>query len=170
MSEMMKDMPDSGEYELISSTVIENDDQAEECIKAIRDAEADVEFWKNYYTEALQKIKNASQQIIDSNTAMLEAYFDTLPHKKTKTQESYPLPSGKLVRKHQEPEFSRNDDELLSWLHENNGSDFIKIKETVDWAGLKKTLTVIGETVVDENGEIIPCISATDRPDVFKVE
>ena len=64
----------------------------------------------------------------------------------------------------------RNDDELLSWLHENNGEKYIKIKESPDWAGLKKTLTVMGETVVDENGEIIPCIKATERPDEFKVE
>ena len=75
---------------------IQNDDEAEECIKAIRDAEADVVFWKNYYAEALQTIADASQRIIENNTARLEAYFDTLPHKVTKTQESYPLPSGKL--------------------------------------------------------------------------
>ena len=149
---------------------IQNDDEAEECIKAIRDAEADVVFWKNYYAEALQTIADASQRIIENNTARLEAYFDTLPHKKTKTQESYPLPSGKLVRKHQDTEFIRNDEELLSWLHENNGEKYIKIKESPDWAGLKKTLTVMGETVVDENGEIIPCIKATERPDEFKVE
>ena len=149
---------------------IQNDDEAEECIQAIRAAEADVAFWKNYYADALQKIADASQRIIDNNTARLEAYFDTLPHKKTKTQESYPLPSGKLVRKHQDTEFIRNDDELLSWLHDNNGEKFIKTKESVDWAGMKKTLSVLGETVVDENGEIIPCIKASERPDVFKVE
>ena len=149
---------------------IQNDDEAEECIQAIRAAEADVAFWKNYYADALQKIADASQRIIDNNTARLEAYFDTLPHKKTKTQESYPLPSGKLVRKHQDAEFIRNDEELLSWLHENNGEKFIKTKESVDWAGMKKTLSVLGETVVDENGEIIPCIKASERPDVFKVE
>lgn len=149
---------------------IQNDDEAEECIQAIKAAQADVEFWKNYYAEALQKIADASRRIIDNNTARLETYFDTLPHKKTRTQESYALPSGKLVRKHREPEFSRDDEELLSWLHENNGEKFIKIKESPDWAGLKKTLTVLGETVVDENGEIIPCIKATERPDEFKIE
>lgn len=149
---------------------IQNDDEAEECIKAIRTAEADVQFWKNYYADALQKIADASQRIIDNNTARLEQYFDTLPHKQTKTQESYPLPSGKLVRKHQDAEFIWNDEELLSWLHENKGEKFIKMKESVDWAGMKKTLSVLGETVVDENGEIIPCIKAVERPDVFKVE
>jgi len=149
---------------------IKDDAEAEECIQAIKAAEADVAFWKNYYAEALQKIAEASQRIIDNNTARLEAYFDTLPHKKTKTQESYPLPSAKLVRKHQDPEFVRDDEELLSWLKDNNGEKFIKVKESPDWAGLKKTLTVLGETVVDENGEIIPCIKATERPDVFKVE
>ena len=149
---------------------IQNDQEANECIEAIREAESDVLFWKNYYAEALKKITESSQMIIDHNTARLEAYFEDVPHKVTKTQESYPLPSGKLVRKHQEPEYSRNEEELLSWLHENNGERFIKIKEAVDWAGLKKTLIIMGETVADENGEIIPCIKANERPDVFKVE
>ena len=165
MSEMLENL----DGEMMFPQIL-NDDEAEECIKAIRSAEADIVFWKNYYAEALQKIADASQRIIDNNTARLEAYFDTLPHKKTKTQESYALPSGKLVRKHRDPEFTRDDDELLSWLHDNNGEKFIKVKETPDWAGLKKTLTVLGETVADENGEIIPCIKATERPDEFKVE
>lgn len=166
MSEMIETM--TGEEILFNP--IQNDQEAEECIQAIHEAEADIEFWKNYYAEALRKITASSQQIIEQNTARLEAYFDTLPHKKTKTQESYLLPSGKLVRKHQDPEFSRNDEEVLDWLHENNGEKYIKTKESLDWAGLKKSLTVFGETVVDENGEIIPCIKAAERPDVFKVE
>ena len=165
----MSEMLENFEGELMFPR-IQNDDEAEECIQAIKAAEADVVFWKNYYADALQKIADASQRIIDNNTARLEAYFDTLPHKVTKTQESYPLPSGKLVRKHQDTEFIRNDEELLSWLHDNNGEKFIKTKESVDWAGMKKTLSVLGETVVDENGEIIPCIKASERPDVFKVE
>lgn len=165
MSELLENLEEEMMFPRIN-----NDDEAEECIQAIKAAEADVAFWKNYYAEALQKIADASQRIIDNNTARLEVYFDTLPHKKTKTQESYPLPSGKLVRKHQDTEFIRNDEELLSWLHENNGEKYIKTKESVDWAGMKKTLSVLGETVVDENGEIIPCIKASERPDVFKVE
>lgn len=165
MSELLTNLEDEMMFPRIK-----NDEEAEQCLQAIKAAEADVEFWKNYYADALQKIADASQIIIDNNTARLEAYFDTLPHKATKTQESYVLPSGKLVRKHQDPEFSRNDEDVLSWLHENNGEKFIKIKESLDWAGLKKTLTVLGETVVDENGEIIPCIKAAERPDVFKIE
>ena len=35
---------------------------------------------------------------------MLGEYFKTVPHKKTKTQEAYQLPSGKLILKKQEPE------------------------------------------------------------------
>ena len=149
---------------------IQNDQEAEECIQAIREAESDVQFWKSYYADALKKITESSQRIIENNTARLEQYFEDVPHKVTKTQESYPLPSGKLVRKHQEPEFVRNEEDLLSWLHENNGERYVKIKESVDWAGLKKTLIIMGETVADENGEIIPCIKACERPDVFKVE
>ena len=166
MSEMLENLDSLEEV----FPPVMNDEEAEECIKAIRTAEADVAFWKSYYSDALKKIADASQRIIDSNTTRLEMYFDTLPHKKTKTQESYQLPSGKLVRKHRDPDYTRDDEEVLSWLHENGGEKYIKTKESLDWAGLKKTLMVMGETVVDENGEIIPCIKACERPDEFKVE
>ena len=35
---------------------IHDDAEAEECIQAIKAAEADVAFWKNYYADALQKM------------------------------------------------------------------------------------------------------------------
>ena len=93
-----------------------------------------------------------------------------MPHKKTKTQENYPLPSGKLVMKQVEPDYQREDEEVIKWLKANRDGQFVKSKETLDWQELKKTLTVIGETVADEDGQIIPCIKAVAQPDKFGVE
>ena len=89
--------------------------------------------------------------------------------KATKTQVSYTLPSGKLVLKHQEPEYKPNDEILIPWLEKNNPS-LIKVKKTADWAGLKKTLTLDGTDMLTEDGEIVPGITVTPREDVFKVE
>ena len=69
-----------------------------------------------------------------------------------------------------EPDYQREEKEVIKWLKANNGEKFIKTKESLDWDGLKKTLSVMGETVADSNGEIIPGIKAIERPDVFKIE
>ena len=101
---------------------------------------------------------------------MLQHYFDTVPHKITKTTESYPLPSGKLVFKAQAPEYERDEEKVIEWLKQTNGTEFIKVKESLDWAGLKKTVTVLEDKVITEDGEVVPGIKAIQRDPVFTVE
>jgi hypothetical protein len=48
--------------------------------------------------------------------------------------------------------------------------DYIKVKETADWANLKKAIQVVGDKVVDENGEIVDGVLAVERPPTFEVE
>jgi len=82
----------------------------------------------------------------------------------------YKLPSGTLRRKYPKSEFKRDDDALVKWLKERNMKDYIKVKETADWANLKKSINVIGNKAVDENGELVEGITVVDRPPVFEVE
>ena len=89
--------------------------------------------------------------------------------KQTKTQISYTLPTGKLILKHQEPEYKPNDAELVPWL-KTNRPEYVKVKESADWAGLKKTLILDGTNMITEDGEIVPGIAVTPRPDIFKAE
>lgn len=149
---------------------VEDDQTAEWCMEQIRNANEEKKKWKEFYAERLQRVTETCDLTIANMEAYLQSYFATVPHKVTKTQENYALPSGKLVFKKQEPEYERDDDELIAWLKANGGEAFIKTKESVDWAGLKGTLSVMGETVADVHGQVIPCIKATERPDVFKVE
>jgi hypothetical protein len=46
------------------------------------------------------------------------------------------------------------------------------VEKKADWAGLKKVVTVTpdGAHVATDDGEIIPGVTVTPRPDVFKVE
>ena len=46
----------------------------------------------------------------------------------------------------------------------------VKTKEVLDWAELKKNVVFMGENVVNGDGEIIPGITITERPDKFVVE
>ena len=149
---------------------VDDDQAAEWCIRKIKEAEEQKAFWKAHYDAQYKRVCDSNDAIIETMTTYLRDYFERIPHKVTKTQESYQLPSAKLVMKRQEPEYERNDSEVIRWLHENNGEQYIKTKESLDWSGMKKSLMVMGETVADEYGQIIPCIKVKPREDIFKVE
>lgn len=166
MSELME--------EVRNDFTVTDDSAAQWCMKKIKEAEADRAMWKAHYEAQMQKVNKAADESVAYFTAKLEEYFANVPHKATKTQESYSLPGGKLVQKKQQPEYKTDDAELLQWLKENFMFDFIKTKtvESADWAGLKKIVTVTpdGAHVATDDGEIIPGVTVTLRPDVFKVE
>lgn len=149
---------------------VTDDQTAEWCMEQIRNAKEEKDKWKAFYDDRYQRVCETCDLTIANMEAMLQTYFESVPHKVTKTQENYALPSGKLVIKKQEPEYQREDAEVIEWLKEHGGERFIKTKETLDWNELKRTLTVMGETVADADGQVIPCITAVERPDAFKVE
>lgn len=150
--------------------VVDNDQKAEWCLTKIREAQADKERWKAFYAEQYKAVEESADATIQNMETMLAEYFGMVPHKQTATQEYYKLPSGKLVLKKQEPEYERNDEEVIDWLKKNDGLNFIKVKESLDWAGLKKTVAVVGESMATEDGEIIPGIKVIPREPIFKVE
>ena len=149
---------------------VDDDSKAEWCLRKIREAEEEKARWKLHYQLQYESIERACDSTIETMQGLLREYFAQVPHKVAKTQESYRLPSGKLVLKHQEPEFEKDDGKIIAWLKQNGGSQFVKVKESLDWAELKKTLNVVGETVADENGQVMDGIRAVERPDVFKIE
>ena len=153
---------------------VENDQQAEWCLRKIREAKAEKERWLEHYKAASKKAEEDAERTIAFFSGKLEEYFYQVPHKDTKTQSSYTLPGGKLVRKAQLPKFSTDYTELIPWLKDNFMFDYVKEEtvESVNWAELKKTVTVTpdGLHVMNEDGEIIPGVTVEQRPDVFVVQ
>lgn len=153
---------------------VENDQQAEWCLRKIREAKAEKERWLEHYKAASKKAEEDAERTIAFFSGKLEEYFYQVPHKDTKTQSSYTLPGGKLVRKAQLPKFSTDNAELIPWLKDNFMFDYVKEEtvESVNWAELKKTVTVTpdGLHVMNEDGEIIPGVTVEQRPDVFVVQ
>ena len=156
----------------IKQFAVTDDESAEWCLKKIREAQASVKKWETHYAAQLEKVKAEAENDIAYFSGLLEEYFDSVPHKATKTQESYTLPGGKLVRKKQQPKFETDDEALVPWLEENFMGQLVKVKKSADWAALKKVCSVTpdGEHVATDEGEIIPGVTVTQRPDVFKVE
>ena len=151
---------------------VREDASAQWCMEKIKEAEKDRAMWKAHYEAQMEKVNKAADESVAYFTAKLEEYFATVPHKATKTQESYSLPGGKMIRKKQQPKFETDDDALVPWLEGNGMAGLVKTKKSADWVGLKKTVTVTpdGEHVATAEGEIIPGVTVTQRPDVFKVE
>jgi hypothetical protein len=156
--------------------VIDNDKKADWAIEKIKNERAEFDRLKKI---ALDRIAELNQRVkelqerTDRRTGNLEAllveYFQTVkPTKVTKTQAQYELLSGKLVMKHQQPEFIRNEAALLSWA-ETTAPEYVRVEKKVSWADLKKKADVSGEDVLYE-GEVIPGITAKARPDVFEVQ
>lgn len=148
---------------------VTDDQTADWAVRKILEIQGDTAKWEKFYGECMDKIRKANDFRIEYMKHLLQEYFYTVPHKMAKTQSSYQLPSGKLVMKAQAPDYERDDELILAWLKANERS-YVKTKEVVDWAELKKTLTIVGEQVAGESGEIIPGITVIERPNVFKVE
>lgn len=147
----------------------ENDAEADWCIEQINNAEEEKAKWKAFYDEQKRKVFESCDTTIANMKHFLLKYFQTVPHKETKTEENYRLRSGKLVMKKPTTDFERDDEEVIRFLEENGGEKYLKTIKVLDWAQLKKSLTVMGETVADENGQIIPGIKAVEKPEEFKI-
>lgn len=150
---------------------VDNDQKAEWAARKIREARQDTQKWTEYYERQLSAIRRANEDTEAYFSALLANYFDTVPHKATKTQESYRLPSCKLVLKAQQPEFSRDEDVLCDYLDKKGRDDLVKITRRADWAALKKMLKVMEDgTCVDADGEVVEGVQAFSRQPEFKVE
>ena len=150
--------------------VIDDDSKADWAVRKIAEAEAEKARWKTYYAEAYSKIEQGQDNRIEYLKHMLMVYFDTVPHKTTKTQQSYGLPSGKLVLKRQAPTHDVDDNVLIPWLRENM-PEAIKVKESSSWSDmLKGGAAINGGALVTADGEIIPGVTITERDAKFTIE
>lgn len=153
-----------------SYRVVDSDQKAEWALRDLREIIAERDKMTTWYKRQIVKIEEQAEFDISQIELALSEYFATVPHKKTKTQESYALPSGQLVMKTQNPEFKRDDAQVIDWLKKNNMESFVKTKESLDWEGLKGKTDVFGGAVVNEDGTIIPGIEVIEREPKFVVK
>ena len=150
--------------------VIDTDAKAEWALKKIAEARSDRDAWVKWYEDKIAEIKAQTDFNTMNLERMLADYFATVPHKKTKTQESYSLPGGKLVMKLQNPEFKRDDKTVIEWLKANQFTDFVKVEEKLSWADLKAATAIFEGHIVTEDGEIVPGVDVIEREPKFVVE
>lgn len=167
------------QYNTPDGFVCDTDQKAGWVMQKIREARADRDRMVAWYKNAIATIEKQTEFNTMNLERMLFEYFQTVPHKKTKTQEIYSFPGGKLFMKLQQPEYKHDDKTVIEWLKQNGGQAFVKTKEELDWAALKAASGVVdgkliaGETV-NEDGEIIqivvPGVEVIAREPKFVVE
>lgn len=163
---------ESIENESRKSFEITDDSLAEWAMRKIAEARSDTAKWADHFAAQMDRIRKANEETEVFFSAALARYFETIPRKRTATQEKYTLPCGELIRKKQAPEFSRDDSLLVPFLQENALQEFIKLKPSSDWAALKKACMVMddGSVVEQSTGMVLPGVSAEFRPDKFEVK
>lgn len=158
--------------------IIDTDQRAEWALTKIKENRAEAERMAAVCDAEIERYGQIKQEAIDKAAkdsgyleALLFAYFATVPHKATKTQETYKLPSGTLKQKVREPEYKREESDILKWLTEQGLDSLIETKSAPKWAELKKGITASGEQAIyAETGEIIPGVKIIEREPVFSVE
>lgn len=122
--------------------------------------------------EKIALTKRRYEQNTGFLTGKLAQYFNTVPHKKTKTRETYRLLSGNLVMKLGSVKATPDDEKLVPWLKANGYTDFIKVEEKATWGELKKKLNYESGTMttIAETGEIVEGITLVQQPDTFVVD
>lgn len=158
---------------------IQDDNQADWALRKIARARQDMKEAEETAAMEIEKINRWLDGQRDESlrtelffTVLLQEYYEprfmTNPDKKT-----YKLPSGKVQRRTQQPQFDRDNEALLAWLKQREMTDYVEVKETPKWGELKQQVQVVGEHVVIKDGplkgEIIDGVEVVHRPPIFRV-
>lgn len=128
----------------------------------------------NRLKELADQQKAAIEEKVEAARRRMEngtAFFNTVPHKTTKTTEKYRLLSGTLTLKKGTVKATVDDSKLVPWLRENGYGDLVKVEESAKWGELKKLLAYTGEiATIQSTGEIVEGVTAYETPATFTVD
>jgi hypothetical protein len=165
------------EYEEREQFEITDDSTAEWALKKVLEAKRERERLLELVEKERELLDEKEKKInirYDSSTAyllsQLYAYFDTVAKKKTKTQESYQLLSGKLIRRFPKQKLVPDKAALLEWC-KDNAPEYIKHTEEAMWGEIKSKFEIMGDVVVNSStGEVVSCVTVAEEPSTFDVK
>lgn len=154
---------------------IENDKMADWAIEQIKEKEEERDRLISLAQEKIKDLQDKIQEVTDKceqSTAFLKmslhSYFANVPHKKTKTQESYQLVSGKLVYKLPSTKINHDDEALIEWL---SNTEYVETKKSLKWGEYKKNLQVTDGKVIDtETGEVVEACTIEEVPGKLEIK
>src|SRR5690625_4027334 len=124
---------------------------------------------KNFESYKKKKKEN-EQQNIDYFQNLLAQYAMKKREEDPKIK-SQKLPHGYIGFRKKQPKWNYQDDVLLETLKKNQLTDFIKVKEQLDKASIKKAFEVVGGKVINpDTGEVIEGVSVEEQGEDFTVK
>lgn len=158
-----------------SRFAVENLEQAEWCLRQISRLKAKQAEIEKLAQAEIEKINAWKERETSKITGSISFFEGLLKDYHRRVLEEDPrrktikLPSGSLEARKTQPEFRRNEDELLPWV-EANRPQYVIVKKSVDWANLKKELDFVNGRAFDpETGEAVPGIEVIERGTEFRV-
>jgi hypothetical protein len=157
---------------------ITDDSLADWAVRKIADERAELARLKELADEQIARIMEKvteAEKRCENNTSFMTSklaeYFETVPHKETKTKHSYRLLSGALVKKIGGVTMKQDDEKLLEYFKSSGNDDMIQIVEKPKWGEFKKRLEIVGGQIVDtDTGEIVEGVEIVTKADTFVVE
>lgn len=157
---------------------ITDDSLADWAVRKIADERAELARLKELADEQIARIMEkvaAAEKRCENNTSFMTSklaeYFETVPHKETKTKHSYRLLSGALVKKIGGVSMEKDDEKLLEYFKNSGNDDMIQTIEKPKWGEFKKRLEIVGGQIVDtDTGEIVEGVEIVTKADTFVVE
>ena len=126
------------------------------CVQKIREAQDECNRMVMWYAAQIEKAKARMNATVERMTTYLREYGEIVPAKETDTQRSYKFPGGKMIWKKEHREYRHDDAVVLEGLKRDGRTEYIKTVEKLDWAGLKKEISVTGELPEGVTMETVP--------------
>lgn len=176
----MNEQETAVEREQDLSFVIDDDSKAEWALGKIKEAQEE--------HDRLIALVDKQQLVLDDRRAqidrqlerdteylkyLLSAYMNGVKCKSTKTQDTYQLLSGKLVRKHASVDYDVDSAKLAAWLQENGHTALVKTEVKPMWAEVKKLLNgdpTTGAVTLADTGEFVEGITANQTAEKFSIK
>ena len=150
--------------------VIDSPGKADWAIRKIKEREAQRDLYISACQETIaefqQKIQSEKERCESDNANLINLladYMNTVPVRKTKTQEAFDLPSGQLIRKFAKLDYARDDKKLIDCLR---GTDYVEETPKLKWGQLKKTILVDEDNNIihGETGMMLDGITLVEKP------
>ena len=139
-------------------------EQKEEINKFVdQELERQMRLYQQYREDRIRPLDNQIAFYEEAlKTFAMNEYAET--NKKT-----IKLPNGTLSIRKQPPKYIYNDEEVLSFLKENNLNDYIRVKEEVNKKDLKKAAKITNNNQMMIDGKEVPGVVVVPQDDKFEV-
>jgi phage host-nuclease inhibitor protein Gam len=171
------ELPDNAER-----FTIDTDSNANWAIRKALRYQKNIDDAKALAEEQIRDINNWLEHEIGPNQYQVDFFLGLLrPYAEAKIEgaksKTVKLPSGNISFRTQNPQFYIGVDKvdgetpaLLDYARQS-ATDYLKIKESVDWTGMKKSLNVTADgKVISGDGEVLTFIRGEIQPDSISVK